>query len=269
MFLASCIANQEEEEELVGLAPNAIEYLNALNPNALNPNALNPNALNPNALNPSALNPNALSSSAMRAITDPGEAGDLSRQLLSYVVGCAFTATQSFRFSWSDHSGAIHDEEYWGLIGIAPTWSTKPLGLIDQQWVSACLASRTNWYGVSVTISSRAAHAAIDKTGTPELLTYTREEGAFWGNLFASSPYLNACYNSVNRGYVRSLGRECAAGHLDDAGNVQDCAPIRILGSCDSYCLPLNLRGMYYPSCVSNLTGSPDSTTKVLTVYLP
>ncbi|KYG08649.1 hypothetical protein BE21_22500 [Sorangium cellulosum] len=269
VFLVSCVTDQGEEEGPVGIAPNALEYLNALNPNALNPNALNPNALNPNALSLNALSPGALSPAALSAIQDPGAAGDLSRQLLSYVVGCALTPAQSFRFSWTDGAGTVRHEVYWGLIGLVPSWIDKPLGQIDQQWISACLASRTNWYGVSVTISSRASHPAIDKTDTPELALYTRMEGAFWGNLFAPSPYLNACYNAANRDHARSLARECAAGHIDGSGVVQECGTIRILGSCDSYCQQLNQRGMYYPSCVNNLTGSPDSTTRVITVFLP
>jgi hypothetical protein len=267
--LVGCIAVQEEEEGSVGVALSALEFINALNPNALNPNALNPNALNPNALNPNALNPNALSPAALSAIQDPGAAGALSRQLLSYVVGCAFTSSQSFSFSWTDGSGTVHNEVYWGIIGLASDWSTKPLGLTEQQWVSACLASRTNWYGVSVTISSRGTPSALDKTGTLELTTYTHMEGAFWGNLFTSSPYLNACYDDANRSYARSLSRECAAGHLDSGGAVQQCGMISIRGSCAAYCQQLNTNGMYYPSCVNNLTGIPESTTRVITVFLP
>ncbi|KYF85706.1 hypothetical protein BE20_38440 [Sorangium cellulosum] len=269
VFLVSCVTDQGEEEGPVGIAPNALEYLNAMNPNALNPNALNPNALNPNALSQNALSPGALSPAALSAIQDPGAAGDLSRQLLSYVVGCALTPAQSFRFSWTDGAGTVRHEVYWGLIGLVPSWIDKPLGQTDQQWISACLASRTNWYGVSVTISSRASHPAIDKTDSPELASYTRMEGAFWGNLFAPTPYLNACYNAANRDHARSLARECAAGHLDASGAAQPCGMISIRGTCDSYCQQLNMRGMYYPSCVNNLTGSPDSTTRVITVFLP
>ncbi|WP_438006782.1 hypothetical protein WME89_50930 [Sorangium sp. So ce321] len=267
VFLASCAVSLEQEETSTGTAYTSLEAVNALNPNALNPNALNPNALNPNALNPNALNPNALNPNALSAIRDPGQAGALSRQLLSYVVGCALTPAQSFIFSWTDLAGSVHEEIYTGLLGLAPSWSDKPLGQTDQQWVSACLASRTNWYGVSVTISSRGSHAAIDKTGTPELSTYTRQEGAFWGNLFGPSPYLNACHDEVS--HARSLSRECAAGHLDDGGGVQECGMIHIVGLCDSHCLPLNQRGMYYPSCVNNLTGNPEATTRVITVFLP
>ncbi|WP_438025978.1 hypothetical protein [Sorangium sp. So ce233] len=267
VFLASCAVSQEQEEASTGTSRTSLETVNALNPNALNPNALNPNALNPNALNPNALNPNALSPAALSAIRDPGEAGDLSRELLSYVVGCAFTPAQSFVFSWTDPAGSVHEEAYDGLLGLAPSWSDKPLGQTDQQWVSACLASRTNWYGISVTISSRGSHPAIDKTGTPELSIYTRQEGAFWGNLFDQSPYLNACHDDIS--HARSLSRVCAAGHLDGRGDALDCGMIRVLGPCDSHCLPLNQRGKYYPSCVNNLTGNPDATTRVITVYLP
>ncbi|WP_437896771.1 hypothetical protein [Sorangium sp. So ce124] len=278
-LLVGCIAVQEEEEGSVGVAPNALEFVNALNPNALNPNALNPNALNPNALNPNALNPNALnpnalnpnalSPAALTAIQDPGAAGDLSRQLLNYTVGCAFLPSQSFSFSWTDRSGTVINEEYRGIIGLAPDWSTKPLGVPEQQWISACLASRTNWYGVSVTISSRGTPSAIDKTGTLELTTYPRLEGAFWGNLFAPSPYLNACYDEANRSHSRSLMRDCAAGHLTSSGAIQQCGMLSIRGPCSPYCQQLNTNGMYYPSCVNNLTGSPDSTTRAITVFLP
>ncbi|WP_437755557.1 hypothetical protein [Sorangium sp. So ce1389] len=267
VFLASCAMSQGEEETSTGTALTQLEAVNALNPNALNPNALNPNALNPNALAANALNPNALSPAALSAIRDPGEAGALSRELLGYVVGCALTPAQSFSFSWTDQAGSVREALYPGLIGLAPSWSDKPLGQTDQQWVSACLASRTNWYGVSVTISSRGSHQAIDKTGAPELSTYTRQEGAFWGNLFDPSPYLHACHDDAD--HARSVSRACAAGHLDEGGDVEECGMIHIVGPCDSHCLPLNQRGMYYPSCVNNLTGSPDATTKVITVFLP
>ncbi|WP_437905846.1 hypothetical protein WME95_47760 [Sorangium sp. So ce327] len=253
-----CISAQEEEEGSVGVAPSALEFVNALNPNALNPNARSANALSANAL----------SSAALSAIRDPGAAGDLSRQLLNYVVGCAFLPSQSFSFSWLDGSGKVHNEVYWGIICLVPDWSTKALDLYNQQWISACLASRTNWYGVSVTISSRGTPSALDKAGTPELTAYTRLEGAFWGNLFVPSPYLNACNDEANRSYVRSLMRECAAGHLTSGGAVQQCGMISIRGSCASYCEALNTNGMYYPSCVNNLTGSQESTSRVITVFL-
>lgn len=266
--LASCVTMREEEDVFLGTAPAPLETINALNPNALNPNALNPNALIPNALIPNALAPGALSSAALSAIQDPGAAGELSRQFLRYVIGCALTPSQSFSFSWTDADGTVHEEVYEGLIGLAPGWATKPLGKTEQEWVSACLGSRTNWYGSSVIISSRASHPVLDKTGSAELSTYTRQEGAFWGNLFTASPYLHACYYEPNRSYARTMLRECAAGHLDADGRVLECGIIRILGACEDHCLPLNPRGMYYPTCANNLSGPPAPATKVITVFI-
>src|SRR6266511_3083177 len=110
LFVRCTPVEDEEEYESIGTVESALENPNALNPNALNPNALNPNALNPNALNPNALNPNALNPNALAALKDPGPSGDLSRQLIKYVVGCALDPSQSFRFSWTDNSGQVHEE---------------------------------------------------------------------------------------------------------------------------------------------------------------
>ncbi|WP_437855160.1 hypothetical protein [Sorangium sp. So ce363] len=85
----------------------------------------------------------------------------------------------------------------------------------------------------------------------------------------ALNPYLNTCYNEVNRDHARSLCRDCAAGHLSSSGTAQPCGMINIVGSCDSACEPLKQRGMYYPSCATDLDSNVDSTTKVITVFLP
>ncbi len=94
---SGCIATSEEAES-IDVVTEAIENSNALNANALNLNALNANALNLNALNANALNANALSPSAMSALQQPGEVGNLSRQLMKYVVSCALGPAQSFSF---------------------------------------------------------------------------------------------------------------------------------------------------------------------------
>ncbi len=215
----------------------------------------------PNALNPNALNPNTLSPAALTAIQDPGAAGDLSRQLLLQLYGrlCAFLPSQSFdsAYRWTDGSGTVHNEEYRGDHRPRAGRSTKPLGVPEQQWISACLASRTNWYGVSVTISSRGTPSAIDKTGTLRGSRPTRIWKAPSGAIcFPPSPYLNACYDEANRSHSRSLMRDCAAGHLTSGGAVQqaDDQHPRVVHRLRQQ---LNMNGMYYPSCVNNLTGIP------------
>ncbi|WP_159398034.1 hypothetical protein [Sorangium cellulosum] len=245
-----------------------------LNPNALDPHALDPRAIDPDALSAGALAPNrleesGLAESALRALRDPGEAGRLSRHLLRYIVGCALSASQSLRFSWRDALGAPHEEIYRGLIGLAPSWTQEPLNAVRQQWVSACVASRVNASGVSVTISSRAAHAALRSPDAPEVERYPDEEGAFWGNLFTNPPRLFACYNNSNVENSRTHGRDCAAGRPGSAGGSSECANIHIVGSCDLACDALDVssgsgRG-YRSGC-----GDPDApSSAVITTFLP
>jgi hypothetical protein len=255
------------EGEALGEAESQFEYSNALNPNALNPNALNPNALNPNALNPNALNPNGLLPAALASILDPGDAGVLSRQLLSYVVSCALTPVQSFSFTWYDSSNFPHLETFTGLLGLAPGWATGAATLSSQRWVSACLASRVNWYGLRVVLSSRGVHPNLKTQDLVERLTFTSEEGAFFGNLFQANPAVYACYNETNRDHSRSLLRDCAAGHINSSGEAEECGPMHILGSCDDYCAPLDEAGLYHPSCSREIGGA--ATAHVVTTFLP
>ena len=262
-----CAGNitQAEEEEDIGTAESALETDNALNPNALSPNALNPNALNPNALNPNALNPGALS-----AIQDPGLAGSLSRQHLKYTVGCALDDSQSFSFSWTDSSNVIRNEIYWGSLGLWSSWATSPLSTMGQRWISACLAARTNYYGIPVTISSRGPTKALNKRNTPEASTYTMEEGAFWGNIYTSTPAVYSCNVAANDANSRAQLRDCAAGHVDPStGLVSSCGAIQRLGSCDTYCAPLSTQGVGHLSCWSDLSSvSATTNQQPITVVL-
>lgn len=241
-----------EEPEALGEAESALVVSNALNPNALNPNALNPNSLLP---------------AALASILDPGEAGDLSRQLLSYTVSCALSPTQSFVFVWFDNLSLPHLEVLTGLLGLAPDWASGPLTVVGQRWITACLVSRVNWYGVPVTISSRGKHTNLRTPGLVEQLLYTREEGAFFGNLFDAPPTAYACYTAANVDHSRSLFRDCAAGHLDESGAIEGCGPVQILGDCADYCQPLTTEGGYHPSCAPESGGV--ATDSVITTFLP
>jgi hypothetical protein len=244
----------------------ALEAPNALVPNALVPNALVPNALVPNALVPNALVPNALAPKALAAIQDPGAAGDASRSFLQYAVGCAFTPDQSIEFSWTDADGVVHDEEFVGALGLAPQWETGALDDAGQRWVSACLAARTNWYGIPVMLSMRARATTLSTPSAQELASFSHAEGAFWGNLFAATPKLYACHTTANVSYARNQQRDCAAGHLDGQ-NVVECGMIEIVGTCEDSCDAIAAAGQYYPRC-----GDPaqpaQKTGHVISVYL-
>jgi hypothetical protein len=257
--LAGCApaVDQDGAAEDTGDSEMALVTDNAMVPNGLNPNGLYSNGLNPNGLAPNALNPNALDPKALSAIKDPGSAGTLSRMLLKYTVGCAFTTSQSFSFSWTDSKKVVHNETYQGLLGIAPAWATGPLDLNGQQMVSACLAGRTNYYGVQVTISMRSLQDPLHTlVNSSEVTAYYEVEGGFWGNLFAATPYLRACYTTSNVANSRSYKRDCAAGHLNADGTISPCGMIQILGPCESYCKTLNGAGQYYPDCTDPVYGT-------------
>ena len=241
-----------EDPETVGVADLELVGENALSPNALNPNALSPNALSPDAL---------------AAITSPDHAGALSRQLLRYTIGCAFSPTQSFSHTWTDSAGTLHSETYPGLLGIAPMWATGPLNLDKQQLISACLAGRTNWYEASVVISMRSQNSPLKTQATPqEVAAYPSVEGGFWGNLFAASPYLRSCYNDSTVDHSRSSLRECAAGHLNTDQTISTCGMISIIGSCNTHCSTLHAAGQFYPDCTDPVHGK---TSNMVTIALP
>jgi hypothetical protein len=263
--LAGCAVGPIDDEA-VGTAENAFLF-----PNALTPDALTLGALTPSVLTLGALTPDALDPSTLVAIDDPGEAGTLSRQFIEYAVGCAFTTSQSFSFTWTDSSGAVHDVTDVGGVGLAPEWATGPLNITGQNLVSACLAARTNYYGVTVIISMRSGTSPLD-TMTPraELAAYPDVEGAFWGNLFAPTPELYSCFDPANVANDYAEQRECAVGHVESDGQVVPCGPIVLTGPCDRSCGELSPAGQYYPWCHGGPPGpSTSMITDVITTGLP
>jgi hypothetical protein len=73
-------------------------------------------------------------------------------------------------------------------------WGSGTCDESCQRWVSACVLARTNAYGVHVDISMRApsnAPQAIKNAlavGDPERADYSLREGAYYGNVFATTP---------------------------------------------------------------------------------
>ncbi|WP_148314026.1 hypothetical protein [Sorangium cellulosum] len=228
-----------------------------------------------NALSPALLSPNALSPSALSAIQDPGTRGNLSRELLRYIVGCALKPDQSFAFSWTDSSGGVHSETYRGELGLAHWWKSTSIAndAYVQRTLTACLASRVNWYGVSVMISLRGVEAS---SSTSERATYTVREGAFWGNVFThiEAPYLQACYSPSGVARARQVQRDCAAGHINvnpvtGATLAQPCGALEIVGSCDAVCNGVDSVNGFYRGCIDRVAVSPWARTdSVITSFL-
>ncbi|XXX77311.1 hypothetical protein WMF30_00865 [Sorangium sp. So ce134] len=279
LVTTACIGTEldSDPETLLEEAEGELESDNGYFANALSLNALSLNALSLNALSLNALKPSTLTPTTLAAITDPGSNGTLARELLRYVVSCSLRADQTFSFSWTDSAGVAHPEVYRGDLGYAHWWATTPLGggnSYVQGQISACLAARINWYGVSVRISLRNNEMPV----TPaERASFTVREGAFWGNLFSTSPapYLRSCYSPAGVARARQLQRDCAAGHLNvdpatGATTVQQCGPMVIVGSCDTICNGTDALNGYYRGCLENPSVSPWVRTDiVMTSYLP
>jgi hypothetical protein len=255
-----CAENNDTYDE------NTAEISSAVIDNALDANGIDANGLLINGIDANGLDPQFMSSTLNSALTNPGSSGNAARLLYKYLIGCALNSTQSVTFTWQDSFNIAHTEVYWGSLGLAPTWVNTSLSATARRWVSACIAARANYYSVPVTISLRGQHAAIKHLGFIEQWAYPMEEGAFWGDLFDSTPQLYACYKETNVAHSRSKLRECAAGHVTQSGIVE-CGSIMITGSCDSICDAIDSNGYYRPRCLDVETGT--MTDDLVTVFLP
>ena len=130
-----------------------------------------------------------------------------TRKVLQYIYECAMTADQSATLDPGDGTLVVLR----GAIGLAPWWGEEG-GTCDvscQRWVSACVLARTNAYGLPVKISMRVPSTAPEhvrnalRVDDAEASQYKLREGAYYGNLFAtttqtdgvvvSSPSFYAC----------------------------------------------------------------------------
>jgi hypothetical protein len=167
----------------------AVLSSNALISNALISNALISNALISNALISNALISNALISNALisNALSSDGLSPDgvntdgaLARQFLSYAYSCAMGPNDSLTVDIKGQPFTVH-----GALNLAPEWG-KEGGQCDgrcQRWLTACLLSRTNYWGVPVKISLRGNRPELFPTDA-EQKAYPLREGTYFGNLF-------------------------------------------------------------------------------------
>jgi hypothetical protein len=185
------------------------------------------NALTPSAFAGSLLSSNQLTSTS--AATMGATAN--GRSVLEFAVGCALSNTQSISYTVS---GTTYSAT--GLMGIATGWTSGAMSATDAAWVSACVVSRVNLTGATVTISARGGNAGLD-TINGEAGNYMIEEGAFWGNVFGNLGTVagNAC-DGVDQANNDTYGdlplRECAEPGLH---NTTPCG-FNYRGLCDQVC---------------------------------
>ncbi|WP_437332258.1 hypothetical protein [Sorangium sp. So ce394] len=211
--LGCAVLPEDTAEEPVDADEQAAIMGNGLTFNGLTYNGLTFNGLTSNALTFNGLTFNG---SVMAALSDP-----LGRQQLSAIVGCALPKGQAIRLNIQ---GA--DYAFEGSTGLAPEWG-KPGGACGEScksWVSACVISRVNYLGETVRISIRGKDKALAST-REEREGYTKREGAYFGDIFATPQKLYAC---VAPG-ASQIPRVCGP-------SIRACSPIEVLGECDDVC---------------------------------
>lgn len=282
--LVGCSSQPTEDEEVVSaeqavvshnelttntIDPNGIDW-NGLDWNGLDWNGLDWNGLDWNGIDWNGVDPNSANAVIYGTLQDPTSNGERARLFVRYLVRCAFDSSRAFKFTWTDADGITRAESYDGHLGLAPQWATGPLGYNGEHVVSACMAAHVNYYGIPVLISLRSGDKPLRlHPNDPELTDYSKVEGAFWGNLWAPQPYINACYNSANVNNSRSRYRDCAAGHLNQDGTISECGIINIAGSCSSVCKKYNHTRGYYEDCRLNPGVNNKRTDLVITTALP
>jgi hypothetical protein len=233
----------------VGSATSAVDSSNRLVANRLVANRLVANRLVANSLINSNLTSAGLDPLVLADLQDPSSQGDADRDLFHFVVGCALSPTQSVTYTWTDSQGNTHTVTEQGSVGLAPSWATQALRVKGQQLVSGCLAARVNYFGVEVQISLRNPFL-VPATPESELEAYPNVEGAFWGNLFSSTPALYSCYVDANVDNSRADQRDCATGYLDpNTGQTLSCGPIQLTGSCSTQCAWFDPNNQFYVGC--------------------
>jgi len=113
------------------------------------------------------------------------------RSLLGYVIKCALGWDEQLKIPYGGVSIIFE-----GGVGLAETWASDALSASGQRWMTACLLAHSNAYGIRVPLSLRGDHPGLATT-TEEVQTYTIEEGAYYGDLFArgtKEPEILACW---------------------------------------------------------------------------
>src|SRR5262245_15286106 len=183
----ACASFEELGEGESGTEKAGLAGENGLAPNGLTGNGLTGNGLTGNGLTGNGLTGNGLTGNglAMAAL----ENSPLTQQFFSYLVSCALPADQSITLTLGGTPTTFQ-----GGLGLAPEWGVDG-GVCDthcQQWVSACLLARVNYYGQHVALSVRGPDAALATT-PDERTAYPEREAGYWGNIFLSKPAMYAC----------------------------------------------------------------------------
>ncbi|WP_395837313.1 hypothetical protein [Archangium violaceum] len=241
-----------EEQELY-IQEQAIREDNGLSLNGLSLNGLSLNGLSLNGLSL-----NGLSTTAFANWFNGNPAGH--DQLMRYMVRCAVPAGQTRSFV-SQPSGTLYTWQ--GGLGLAPSWANgAPATVAEQQVISACLAAHANNYGLHVPISvlGRDANGANIPYSADEMVTFSRKESCFFGNVFTNEGlFAGNDRNALNA--EESTSRPCGLRGYGELTN-EECTQLKRIGQCEQHC-SLDANGAYYTQCTVNGVQYKPITTRM------
>lgn len=123
------------------------------------------------------------SAEVQAAMADPN-----TRRALQYAAECALPGGASVAFDVGGETVTLR-----GFIGLAPEWLDGPCEVECQEWVTACVAARSNMWGVPVFIMMTGPHPVLAGLTPEQQEAYPIQEGAFFGNMFEHPDATYAC----------------------------------------------------------------------------
>jgi pentapeptide MXKDX repeat protein len=262
------------------LSEEALKSSNAMSSNAMSSNAMSSNAMTANALTANAMSSNAMSSNALTAnALLSSTTGTKAAMFVRYAARCMLSPSQSVTVTYRQTNGVLKTEKYPGTLGLATNWATGGLSDSQRRWLGACLAAHTNLFGISVPISVRGPHPAVQNTGASERSDFWKQEAAFYATYNANAsgtPFQFYTCEGHDLGKADHENRECARGECGPLFiNIEErCAHSSGQVTCES---EVNSgSGGYLKRCHTSAfdasdgptSGSGPAMTEVLTVFL-
>ena len=179
------------------------------------------------------------------------------RQWLKYITSCGLSEGDQLTLKVEDSS-----YQFSGNLGLASDWLKQPLSASAERWASTCLLALTNAFGVTVPISVRGSHDALQAGMKPhETQLYLVEEAAFYGNIFASPAAAYVCTGEQTPSSPYLQQRVCA--ETSDTPPLTKCQFL-LMGRCKDLCEYQDSDNGHYERC----RGSDGLYSEVVTVYL-
>lgn len=181
----------------------------------------------------------------MPPVNARGALTDCRRELLKVLIECALDGAPSPLMlpasvkDPADTSSLLGPKVYYGRHGLAPNWTSRRLTEDEQEFVSACVMARTNYYGATIDILMEG-HAPLQYDADWRS-DYPYAESTVWGNLFTSTPSRHVCHNYGNGLCDDAAWRICDVDNNCSFTNHGDCvnplaACAGLVGTPPSYC---------------------------------